>query len=30
MPDVLSFGLNVLKIKLFDIAFHFFFLQAVF
>jgi hypothetical protein len=29
-PDILSFGLNALKMKLFDIEFHFFFLQAVF
>jgi hypothetical protein len=29
-PDVLGFGLNVLKIKFFDIDFYFFFLQCVF
>jgi hypothetical protein len=29
-PDILSFRLNVLKIKFIDIAFHIFFLQAVF
>jgi hypothetical protein len=29
-PDVLNCGLNVLKIKINDIEFHFFFLQAVF
>jgi hypothetical protein len=29
-PDVLSFGLNVLKMKFFDIEFHFFFLNPYF
>jgi hypothetical protein len=28
-PDVFSYGLNVLKIKFFDIEFRYFFLQAV-
>jgi hypothetical protein len=29
-PNILGFGLNMFKMKFFDIAFHIFFLQAVF